>query len=138
MIGLTYKDNLWNYFKQNYPDYIPNFTNADGLEQFFTDGFDLLTSYNADTYIPTNTTAIITGPNYTKASLQTLSNYIVYNTNINQSTIPIPPSNIKPPVNVLVEFEVLKKCTAWLVCVATSPVKANFQELSVKVEVPGF
>jgi hypothetical protein len=107
----TYKDHLWNYFTKTHPDFIPNFNNADALEIFFTDGFDLLTSYNADSYIPTNLiTPITTGPNYTKKILNTLSNYIFYQTNINQSTtIPTPISKNELYIEWITNFLTIVK-----------------------------
>jgi len=84
----TYSAHLWQYFKTNYPDFIPNFQNATALEAFFTNGFNLLTSssYNADSFIPINPyIAPTTGPNYTKKVLQTLSNYIFYSNSIGKN-----------------------------------------------------
>lgn len=91
----TYSDYLWKYFQTNYPDFIPNFQNAKEFEAFFTNGFNLLTSYNADSYISTNPyTAPTTGPNYTKKTLQTLSNYIFYRNGISLSAKAKPNTSI--------------------------------------------
>ena len=91
----TYSNYLWKYFRKHYPDFIPNFQNATALEAFFTNGFNLLASYNADSYISTNPYAVhATGPNYTKESLKTLSNYIFYRNGITHSTTPTPSTSI--------------------------------------------